>query len=215
MRNLSFLRTAFAKDTYGKAITEHPLDMAVRKDAVAAINGDYYGTHSRRGVVIRNGINYRAEQAYGDVCLLGYDGVMRGVHEDDFNSDPDAYLENVYQGWCFGPILVDGGVAKSGFSRNRDYDDIAGKNPRTAIGYFEPGHYCFITVDGRRAGYSVGMTLDELAELCEELGCEFAFNLDGGKSSVMVWRSKIANRPDDGGRDQSDIIYIFDGGPDA
>ena len=212
LRNLSYLRTAFAQDTYGKAITEHPLDIAVRNDAVAAINGDYYGTHSRRGVVIRNGIIYRADEAYGDVCFLGYDGVMWGVTEDEFNRNPEAYIDNVYQGWCFGPILVEDGVAKSGFDKNKEYDDIAGRNPRTAIGYFEPGHYCFIAVDGRREGYSVGLTLDELAQLCQELGCKFAFNLDGGKSTVMVWRGRLANRPDGGGREQSDIVYIADGG---
>ncbi len=207
LRNLSSLRTAFAEDTYGKAIKEHPLDMAVRKNAVAAINGDYYGTHSRRGVVIRNGILYRAEEAYGDVCLLGYDGVMWGVTEDEFNRNPEDHTKGVYQGWCFGPILVEDGVAKTGFD-----SEIADRNPRTAIGYFEPGHYCFIVVDGRQKGYSVGMTLDELAKLCEELGCKFAFNLDGGKSSVMIWRGRIANQPDRGGRDQSDIVYIADGG---
>jgi exopolysaccharide biosynthesis protein len=38
------------------------------------------------------------------------------------------------------------------------------KNPRSAIGYYEPGHYCFIVVDGRQNGYSDGMTLDELAQ---------------------------------------------------
>lgn len=214
LRDLSSLRTAFANDTYGKGITEHPLDMAVRKDAVVAINGDYYGTHSKRGVIIRNGSLYRADEAYGDVCFLGYDGVMWGVTEDEFNKSPESYIDGVYQGWCFGPILVEGGVAKSGFEKNNDYKDIAGKNPRTAIGYYEPGHYCFIAVDGRQEDHSVGMTLDELAMLCEELGCEFAFNLDGGKTSVMVWRGKIANRPDDGGRESSDIIYIADGGAD-
>lgn len=210
IKDLTSLRTAFAHNEYGKAITEHPLDMACDSGAVAAINGDYYGTHSNRGVIIRNGVLYRANEAYGDVCLLGFDGVMRGVGEAEFNADPGAYKDGIYQGWCFGPILVENGVARSGFD-----GDIAGKNPRTAIGYYEPGHYCFITVDGRQEGYSVGMTLDELAKLAESLGCEFAYNLDGGKSSVMVWRGDVANEPYEDGRESSDIIYIADGGGEA
>jgi Exopolysaccharide biosynthesis protein related to N-acetylglucosamine-1-phosphodiester alpha-N-acetylglucosaminidase len=207
LKDLTSLRTAFAHGEYGKAITEHPLDMARDNNAIVAINGDYYGTHSNRGVIIRNGVLYRADEAYGDVCLLGNDGVMYGVDEADFNVDPQSYTNEIYQGWCFGPILVENGEARSGFE-----GDIAGQNPRTAIGYYEPGHYCFITVDGRQEGYSVGMTLDELAKLAKSLGCKFAYNLDGGKSSVMVWRGDVANEPYEEGRESSDIVYIADGG---
>ena len=50
----------------------------------------------------------------------------------------------------------------------------------------------------------------DLSKLFEDLGCTVAYNLDGGKSSVMVWDlgSKDINTPYDGGRSVSDIIYI-------
>ena len=63
-----------------------------------------------------------------------------------------------------------------------------------------------LVVDGR--GESAGLSLDELAGLCEELGFTLAYNLDGGKSSVMTFNDAIVNQPAGGGRAISDVIYI-------
>jgi exopolysaccharide biosynthesis protein len=40
--------------------------------------------------------------------------------------------------------------------------------------------------DGRSSGYSIGIGLEELAELLISMGAEQAINLDGGQSSLMV-----------------------------
>lgn len=49
-----------------------------------------------------------------------------------------------------------------------------------------------------------------LSALFEELGCAAAYNLDGGRSSVMAWDcgSSLVNSPASGGRPVCDIIYI-------
>ena len=203
VRNIENLKSAFADDTYGKAITDSVLDMAVENDAVSAINGDYYGVESS-GVVIRNGVLYR-DNANADVLVLYDDGTMKAFSADEF--DADVEMENgAYQAWNFGPVLVEDGTAITGFSSR-----ISAENPRTAIGYVEPGHYIFVTVDGRQAGYSSGMTLKELASVMQELGCQVAYNLDGGQTSTMTFGDEIANQPYKGGRLTSDIIYISDG----
>ena len=44
----------------------------------------------------------------------------------------------------------------------------------------------FILVDNKQWGYSMGATLLELADIAQELGAEWAINLDGGGSSTMV-----------------------------
>jgi len=85
---------------------------------------------------------------------------------------------------------------------------VTPRNPRAAIGYYEPGHYCFVLVDGRQDGYSRGLSLKELSQLFYELGCKEAYNLDGGQTAVMAFMGQLANRPYNGGRDVSDIIYI-------
>lgn len=107
----------------------------------------------------------------------------------------------VWQAWNFGPALLDNGEAITVFD-----SAIKGKNPRNSIGYYEPGHYCFITVDGRQNGYSVGMTLAELSAVYASLGCKCAYNLDGGATAEMIFQGELVNKPYKGGRQSSDII---------
>lgn len=80
----------------------------------------------------------------------------------------------------------------------------AKRHPRTAICYNQASTI-FAVVDGRQPALSVGMTLDELADLMVSLGCGEAINTDGGGSSVMAVaksasepRLRIVNSPSDG-----------------
>ena len=91
---------------------------------------------------------------------------------------------------------------------------VSDVNPRTGIGYYEPGHYCFVVVDGRQGGYSAGMRIERFAQLFADLGCKAAYNLDGGQSSVMTFRQSFVNRPYLGGRDSGDILLIREIGAD-
>ncbi len=75
---------------------------------------------------------------------------------------------------------------------------FVGKNPRTAIGFDKNGKRLFVvTVDGRQAGYSIGMTLAELSEFLKKEGAYKALNLDGGGSTTMVINGVIVNSPSD------------------
>lgn len=59
-------------------------------------------------------------------------------------------------------------------------------NPRSALAIKENIVY-FILVEGRgERGY--GMTHSQLAQICYNLGAEYAIGLDGGRSSQMVWK---------------------------
>lgn len=75
---------------------------------------------------------------------------------------------------------------------------ITGRNPRTAIGYTAENELIMITIDGREKA-SIGMTLNETANLMKEFGCIWAMNLDGGGSSVMLVKNEIANSPNQKG----------------
>ena len=203
--DISCLTTAFSQDQYGRGYTEWIAKVVERLDAVIAINGDYYGTRDT-GVVIRNGMLYRDNKTTNDIAILYWDGHMETFSPDAF----DAVREmerGAYQSWCFGPMLLDEtgtplGIFNAGYSLIR-------KNPRTAIGYYEPGHYCFVTVDGRN-DESVGATIPQLARLMQSHGCKLAFNLDGGQTSLMYAGSRMINNPSDGGRSSSDYILIVD-----
>ncbi len=204
VRDITSLRTAFAGDTFGSGYREEISDMAAAHGALIAVNGDYYG-NTTEGVVIRNGVIYRANPTDCDVCVLFYDGSMRVMAGADFSAD-EAVADGAWQAWTFGPALLDAdGSALTAFSSTRR---IASANPRTAIGYYEPGHYCLVVVDGR--GDSAGISLADLSALFEEMGCRAAYNLDGGNSSVMVWNGSVINDPSGGGRASSDALMIVE-----
>lgn len=79
-----------------------------------------------------------------------------------------------------------------------------GRDPRTALGVRRDGTVVMYVADGRKTGYSAGLTQVDLAEEMLERGCEWAVNLDGGGSSAMsVWihgltGPEIVNIPSDG-----------------
>ena len=202
VRDITCFQTALARNTYGSGFRDSIEDMAAMSQALLAVNGDYYGNTSE-GVVIRNGVIYRANPTNCDVCVLYYDGTMRVMPGASFSVE-EAIAQGAWQAWTFGPALLDtdGSVLTSFDSTGR----IISANPRTAIGYYEPGHYCMIVVDGR--GESAGITLPELSQLFYDLGCTAAYNLDGGNSSIMVWNDEIINNPSGGGRESSDALLI-------
>jgi len=69
--------------------------------------------------------------------------------------------------------------------------------PRSMAGWTATGDLLLATVDGRQAGYSVGMTMEEAAELMIGLGAVEAINLDGGGSTAFVVDGAVINRPSD------------------
>lgn len=203
IKDISNLSTGLADGQYGKGLRDWAKNIAAENDALVSINGDYYGARST-GVVIRNGVLYRDNYADDDVCVLYWDGTLEAYSPGAF--DVDAAMERgAYQAWSFGPMLLDGaGTPLTDFNTT-----VGSHNPRTAIGYFEPGHYCFVVIDGR-SSVSAGMTMSELAAFMSKLGCLQAYNLDGGQTSVMVWGSKVVSKPYKGGRKTSDIIMVTD-----
>lgn len=92
------------------------------------------------------------------------------------------------------------------------------RHPRTAIGYSRDGKQLFImTVDGRQSGYSVGMTLEEVARFMKKRGCFQSLNLDGGGSTTMVINHQVVNQPSDptGERAVANSLLILSSIPPA
>jgi exopolysaccharide biosynthesis protein len=81
----------------------------------------------------------------------------------------------------------------------------ARRHPRTAAGVSRDGKtLLLLVVDGRQPGWSIGVTLPELAQMMLEAGAWNAVNLDGGGSSAMWHREpgtsagRVLNHPSDG-----------------
>lgn len=205
--NINCFRTYFAQDTYGAGYTEHLTKMSRDIHSILAMNGDSYCYNRQHtaGVLIRNGTLYRSEPTTSDVCILYRNGEMKTYSPDQFDVQ-QVMQDGAYQSWTFGPNLLDeNGKALSSFNT---WDYIRQTHPRSAIGYYEPGHYCFVVVDGRQSGYSRGMTLPELARVFEDLGCSAAYNLDGGHSTFMTIGDQVVNRPYKPGHQIVDCLYF-------
>jgi hypothetical protein len=112
------------------------------------------------------------------------------------------------------PVLVEGGqlTAEMRDQRGGAYEEVA---PRTAAGMLPDGRLLLVTVDGRQAGYSVGLRLRDLAQVFVDLGAEWALNLDGGGSTAMSAGGLLANRPSDpaGERAVGTALLVFAGSP--
>lgn len=201
VKNIEFMKTAFAKGKYGKNIYDFPLTTANENQAVFAVTGDYYSARSQ-GIVVRNGTLNR-DVPNTDVCVLYYDGELKTYDSADFNLT-DAVARGIWQAWSFGPPLLD----ENGGKLSEFNSTLTDRHPRSAIGYYAPGHYCFVVVDGRQKGYSIGMNLTELSALFERLGCKQAYNFDGGATAVMIFRGTVINQPYKGGRESGDIVYL-------
>jgi len=110
--------------------------------------------------------------------------------------DPEkGQIEQAVSG---GPRLVRDGLISVEHLRERFAESFAARrHPRSGLG-IRNGTLVMVTVDGRQPGHSEGMTLYEFAMLFLELNCTDAMNLDGGGSTTLVVRGRVANSPSGG-----------------
>ncbi len=210
IRDLKYINNAFANGRYKKGTKNvweiAKEDMPEGISAILAVSGDNCTGGRTIGAVLRDGKLYR-EKPYEDILVMYYDGSMRTFTKKQFDinkfKNPKTANEAAYQIWSFGPMLLTGGQPMEKFNCT-----VNPRNPRSVIGYYEPGHYCFVVVDGRQGEYSEGMSTKELSQLMYELNCKEAYNLDGGESAALVFLDKTVNKPYDDGRPLSDIVYI-------
>ena len=202
-----YLKTALADDVYGKNVTAYTSSIASSNEAVLAINGDYYGAQES-GYVIRNGVIYRDTSDGDEVLVIYANGTMEVLDSDDYTAQ-ELLEKGAWQVLSFGPGLVSDGEVTVG--EGEEVAQAKTSNPRTAIGQVGENHYVLVVADGR-TDESEGLGLYDLAQFMKELGCETAYNLDGGGSSTMYFNGEVINQPTTNGsikeRAVSDIVYI-------
>ncbi|WP_298201471.1 phosphodiester glycosidase family protein [Desulfosporosinus sp.] len=212
MSDASSLKSAFAKNIFGRNVVEKTSQIAADNQAIFAVNGDYYGFRSD-GVLIRNGVLYRDEPARVGAALFE-DGTMQTFDETEVASS-SLLAAGALHTLSFGPVLIKNSEIVEDFEKvsidsNFGNRSIQGSNPRTGIGMISANHYVFVVVDGRKENYSKGMTLSEFTDVFADLGCTEAYNLDGGGSSTMYFMGRVVNNPlgKQDERSISDILYI-------
>ena len=187
LSSAEYLKTALAKGSYGRNVTEKTSEMAEDVNAILAINGDYYGAQES-GYVIRDGVIYRDTKESGQEDLVIYeDGTMEIISEDDVTAE-ELLQKGAKEVLSFGPALVEN--SEVSVTENDEVGKAMASNPRTAIGVIDDLHYVFVVADGRTTE-SAGLSLLELAEFMTSLGVKTAYNLDGGGSSTMYFMGRF------------------------
>ena len=173
----------------GKRITEV---MDENPDVIAAINAGAFnddGTASSYvgstplGLVMSEGdCVWTSGKQPGLEGFAGFDENNILVVSQKNLTQAEAEKLNIRDGCCFGPVLLmDGEVNQEAYNNN------SGFNPRTAIGQRADGAVIFVCIDGRQAG-SMGGTYADIINIMVEYGAVNACNMDGGSSSVMMYR---------------------------
>lgn len=204
VRNISAFRTGFGNGQYNHG-TEDAQDFVEREHAVLGVNGSY-----NNGVLFHNGeLIRKTVTPWNDAMVLYNDGTMKAfkIEREGFNLTKEM-KKGIRHIWQFGPVLVQNGENALTNSKSMT------RHPRIMIGYYEPGHYVLVTVDGRTKK-AIGMTEIEMAEFMAALGCQEAMNLDGGTSAVMTFMGKIISSPSnmgtgraEGGRKLLDMVLF-------
>ena len=187
-----------------------------RANAVLSCNGDYWwrDVKWKGNYVLRQGTMYMYSlTGHSDILLVDEDGdfhIIRKAMEADVPlPDEDGKVmyngKQIYNGFCFGPVLVLDGEAQR--IEQDDYMITDQKTGRMAICQMGKLEYAVICC------YNQSMNLQEFADLLETLGAQTAYNLDGGNSAMMFTGSKMINR-NYSVREIGDIIYFASAWPE-
>ena len=141
------------------------------------------------GTVISNGkILYQGG-------ATGWSGGLVGFNKNHVlvltKESPKKAIENgMVDAIEFGPFLVVNG--KKAVTKGNGGGGVAS---RTVIAQRKDGIVLFFVIDGRQPGYSLGITMANMADLVFKYGAYNASNLDGGASTTLVVKNKLINKP--------------------
>lgn len=191
IRDPASVYMATSSDKFSTSIPgERIHNQIVKEGAIAAINaGAFYdnGTSSSvvgsvpEGLVVAGGEVVWNSGAAPKEGFVGFnkDNIM--IVAKTMTADQAKQL-NIRDGCCFGPVLIMDGVVNQ-----EAYNEPSGWNPRTAIGQRADGTVIFLCIDGRQAG-SLGGSYADIIDIMVEYGAVNACNLDGGSSTVMLYK---------------------------
>ena len=183
--------TSYSTAIPGKRITEM---MESEPNAIAAVNAGAFfddgssssvvGSHPLGLVIADSKCVWSTGQQPGLQGFAGFNEDNILVVSKKNLSKAEAEELNIRDGCCFGPVLI-----MDGETNMEAYNNNSGLNPRTAIGQRADGAVIFVCIDGRQAG-SFGGTYADIINIMVEYGAVNACNMDGGSSSVMMYRDE-------------------------
>ena len=221
--HVSQLRTAVSKDTYkgrGQASAD---SIAKSKNAVAALNGDFFKYENDVGYVVRQGEKIRdatdnRRHRIFDMLLIDSRGdfhivpsaTTKGI-EAFVDSELTPEGRTVLHTFNLGPaLIIDGEIQDVSQSEAARQGSYQWKYPQQRICIVQTGplEYAIVEIYGRTDS-SAGMTLQEFAKFVKEQCPDAitAYNLDGGGSTNLIVNGKrVCKTP--GIREVTDILYF-------
>jgi len=177
----------FGSDASGLSLKK----MLIKYDALAGINaGGFYDPNGTGtggipdGIVIKDGkLAWGAPSTVSTV--IGFDA-NHILHVGRMTGQA-ALDRGIVEAVSFGPALI-----VNGKPQNATYKLGGGINPRTAIGQRADGAVLLLVIDGRSVS-SLGVTYDDLVDIMLSYGAVNAGNLDGGSSTLMVYKGETIN----------------------
>ncbi len=191
VRNPSQIYLSTSTETFSKAIAGTRINKQIETEgAIAAVNGGAFFDNGTAGPEVGSvpcGLTFSEGKCVWDDGTTYQQG-FAGFTEDDIlvvaqsMTREQAEELHIRDACCFGPVLIMNGVVNE-----EVYNSNSGYNPRTCIGQREDGAVVLLCVDGRQAG-SLGATYADLIDIMVENQVVNACNLDGGSSTVMLYR---------------------------
>ena len=194
LHDVNALRMVLAEDQVGSR-GETTRSAAERYDAVLGVNAGGHFFHEGKmyplGITVVDGeiANFNPDS---ELSFVGFNSSGELVG-GNISTREQIKEKEILQGASFLPTLL-----KNGEKQPIPADRANTRHPRTLIGHFKNGDLLFIVIDGRREGWSMGVTLEEAQEKLQEFNVRDAYNLDGGGSSTFYYDGKVLNRPSDG-----------------
>ena len=156
--------------------------LAKQNKAVFALTGDYFTFgYNADGLQIRRGHVFKEKK---DEVGFGFfpDGSMRIIDPYEITAE-ELLAQGVNDSWVFGPTLIEDGLALDIHKHPLAYNDVT---MRSVMASICPYHHI-------GAAYG-SCTLAQVVENLLDYGCTIAYNLDGGRSSMMVFLGETVNR---------------------
>lgn len=205
----SQFRRFLANGEFGSDKQYITTDMAKSVNSVVASSGDFY-KHRYYGIVVYEGQIKRAEFNWVDTCFIDDKGNLLFSPRNQFADQKTAQQfvdeNNVRFSLAFGPILIEDGVACPPDSYM--LGEIDGTYSRMALCQRDELHYLLVNATGEEVQH-VRPTIYEFADAVEEFGCDKAYTLDGGQTTVIAMDGELITHVDFGFQRQiSDIIYF-------
>lgn len=198
IQNVSQMKATLSNGTYGgtRETTSHNVSA---NNAIVGINGSAFSYSSGKpgfdAVMLKNGVIYnKALGTSYSLMAIGSNGVMYNPPQG--LSAKQLQSAGVRDTFNFGPVLIKDGLPQPVDRKN--FSLTTYKDPRTVVGMVTPGKYVLLVADGRGKGGSLGLNHSEMIQIMKSYGCTFAYNLDGGGSSTLVYRGHVLNLPSDG-----------------